>query len=221
MDFLPVPRITTWALLEELGDSLHHDVAALLLLETADVAEDGGGGVEGEANLSLERLLGGSLAHDDGVLVVGDVEELVGGGVPLGGVHAVDDALDAAGGVDDGVELDTLGRGAGDLLGVVHGHGDVAIGVDEGSLHPVVLAELLAGGGRLDLAILLGVALVVHLALRILKEEVVGGGLGEAVVAHLGGPEAALEGDVVHGEGAPGVEVLACRGGAVEGKAGR
>merc|ERR1719174_2899098 len=65
------------ALLEELGDSLHHDVATLLFLEAADVAEHGGGGVEGEANFSLERLLGRSLAHHHGVLVVGDVEELI------------------------------------------------------------------------------------------------------------------------------------------------
>ena len=166
-------------------------------------------GSKGEANLSLERLLGGSLAHGDGVLVVGHVEELVRLGVPLGGVHAVDDALDAAGGVDDGVELDTLGRGARDLLGVVHGHGDVAVRVDERRLHPVVLAELLAGGGGVALAVALGVALVVHLALGVLEEEVVGRRFGEAELAHGAGPEAALERDVVHGERALGVEVLA------------
>ena len=67
MLFLPVPKMTTCAFgtcFRELRDGSHHDVAALLLFEATDVAEDRRIGIERQANFSLERLLGGSLTFD-------------------------------------------------------------------------------------------------------------------------------------------------------------
>ena len=102
--------------LDEPGDRSEEHVDALLLLEAADEAEEGGVGVDGQAQLCLEGLFRDGLALGDGRGV--ELEREQRGGGRRRGVAAVDDALDADG-AEDVVELDAAGGVGADLFCVV------------------------------------------------------------------------------------------------------
>ena len=180
-----------------------------MLFEATDVAEDRRIGIERQANFSLERLLGGSLTFDDGGLVVRDVDELVARRVPLGRVHAVDDAFHTEF-TDDVIELNALSLAGCDLLGVVFGHGQVLVGVHEARLEPVGLAVNLAV--EFLLAVFLGrVGFVVHFGVTVFEEEVVSRRVRQAVGGHRLREEATLERDVVNRHRALGLGELTRR----------
>mmetsp|Transcript_22 Transcript_22/g.83 ORF Transcript_22/g.83 Transcript_22/m.83 type:complete len:255 (+) Transcript_22:1730-2494(+) len=133
------------AALERLGQRLQQHVHPLLLLQPPNEAEEGRLGVDLQAQQPLQSLLGDGLALGHSLLVILDIQELVLGGAPLAGVHAVHDALDAAHRPDNTIELHTQLGPAGHLLGVGGRHRQQLVRRQHACLQPVELVVLDAG----------------------------------------------------------------------------